>query len=94
MVPTQEKQIFPLNLHWTELQFFSCDDGIQDGRDIQAGLTDQMVYQRYVDRFFVFPVCGVWFHLQNLRFIPTYFVAFFVRMLGWFWFFKQIGPKW
>jgi hypothetical protein len=29
-----------------------------------------------------FPVCGVGFNLQDLRFIPTYFVAFLVCMLG------------
>jgi hypothetical protein len=35
MVPAQENQIFPLNLHWTELYFFffyfCCDDGSPDG---------------------------------------------------------------
>jgi hypothetical protein len=61
------KQIFPLNLHWTELQFpdFCCDNGSPDGRDVQAGLTDRMVYQRHVGGFLVFPVGGVWFSLQD-----------------------------
>jgi hypothetical protein len=31
-----------------------------------------------VGGFLVFSVCGVWFNLQNLHFIPRYFVAFFV----------------
>jgi hypothetical protein len=52
------------------------------GRDVHAGLTDQMVYQRHVGRFLVFPVYGVWFNLQDLYFTATYFVAFFVCMLG------------
>jgi hypothetical protein len=53
--------IFPLNLHWTELQFsaFCCDNGTPDGRDVQAGLTDRMIYQRHVCGFLVFPVGGV-----------------------------------
>jgi hypothetical protein len=76
MVPTQEEQIFPLSLHWTELWFFDfCrDNGSPDGRDVQDGLTDQMVYQRHVGRFLVFSVYGVWFNLQDLYFIATYFV--------------------
>jgi hypothetical protein len=28
-----------------------------------------------VDGFLVFPVCGVWFNLQDLHVFPTYFVA-------------------
>jgi hypothetical protein len=49
MVPTQEKQNFRLNLHWMELQLFylCCDNRSPDGRDVQAVLTDWMVYQRY-----------------------------------------------
>jgi hypothetical protein len=45
MVPTQEKQIFPLKLHLTQLYFldFRCDNGSPDGRDVQTGLTDRMV---------------------------------------------------
>jgi hypothetical protein len=41
MVPTQEKQIFPLNLYWTELKifYFCCVNGSPDGRDVQAELT-------------------------------------------------------
>jgi hypothetical protein len=50
--------------------------------DVQAGLTDRMVYQRYVGRFLVYPLRGVWFNLQYLRVFPTYFLAFFVRTLG------------
>jgi hypothetical protein len=41
-----------------------------------------MVFQSNVGGFIVFPVCGVWFNLQDLRFFSTYFVPFFVRMLG------------
>jgi hypothetical protein len=39
-------------------------------RDVQAELTNQMVYQRHVGGFHVFPVCGVWFN----RLIPAYFL--------------------
>jgi hypothetical protein len=55
--------------------------GVQIG-DVQAGLTHRMIYQRHVDGFGVFPLCGVWFSLQDLPSIPTYFVISFVRMLG------------
>jgi hypothetical protein len=50
MVPTQEKQIFPLKLHVAELLFLDicCDKGCPDGRDIQTGLTDRMIRQRHV----------------------------------------------
>jgi hypothetical protein len=84
MVPTQEKQIFPINLHLTEFQYFyfCCDNGSRDGRDIQAGLTDRMVQQRHVGGFLVFPVRGVGLNPQDLRFIPTYFVAFLLCILG------------
>jgi hypothetical protein len=34
-----------------------------------------------VGGFFVFPVGGVWFDLQDLRFFPTYSVAFFSETL-------------
>jgi hypothetical protein len=61
---------------------FCCDNGSPDGRDVQAGLTDRKVYQRHVGGFLVFPVRGVWFNPQDLLFIPTYFVAFFVRIMG------------
>jgi hypothetical protein len=44
------------------------------GRDVQAGSTDRMVQQRHAGRFLVFPVCVVGLNLQDLRFIPTYFV--------------------
>jgi hypothetical protein len=60
---------------------FCCDNGSPDARDVQTGMTDRMVYQRHVGGFLVFSICCVWFILQDLRFIPTYFVAFFVRML-------------
>jgi hypothetical protein len=73
MVPTYKTQFFPLYLHWMELQFsdFCCDKGIPDRRDAQAGLTDRMVLQRCVDGFLVFPVCGVWFNLQDFCFFQT-----------------------
>jgi hypothetical protein len=58
--------------------YFCCHSGGPDGRNVQIGLTEQMVYQRHVGGFLVFPACGVWFNLQDLRFIPTYSVAFFV----------------
>jgi hypothetical protein len=51
---------------------------------VQTGLTDRMLYQRHVVGFLVFPAGGtsICFSLQDLPFFPTYFVAFFVRMLG------------
>jgi hypothetical protein len=52
------------------------------GETTKLGLTDRMVYHRHVSGFLVYPVCGVWFNLQNLSFFPTYIVAFFVCMLG------------
>jgi hypothetical protein len=60
--------------------YFCCDNGSLDGRDVHAGLADRLVYQRHVGGFLVFPVCGVWFNPQDLLFIPTYFVVFFVRI--------------
>jgi hypothetical protein len=65
MVLTQKTQILPLNLHWTEMQFFyfRCDNSSPDGTDIQAGLIDQMVYQRHVGRFLVSPV--MWCSVQS-----------------------------
>jgi hypothetical protein len=42
------------------------------GEMFQAELTDQMVYQRHIDGFLVFSVCGVWFNPQDLLFFPTY----------------------
>jgi hypothetical protein len=39
--------------------YFCCDNRSPYGRDVQAGLTDWMVYQRHVGWFLVFPVCGV-----------------------------------
>jgi hypothetical protein len=76
--------IFKHNLHGTEMQFsdFCCDNGSPDGTDVRAGLTARMVYQRHVGGFLAFPVCGVWFSLQDLRFFPTYSVASFAHMLG------------
>jgi hypothetical protein len=61
--------IFTHNLHWTEVQFsdFCHEDGSPDGRDVHAGLIEQMIYQRHVGRFLVFPVCGVLFSTQDLR---------------------------
>jgi hypothetical protein len=52
-----------------------------DGRDVQAGLAVRMIYQRQMGGFLLFPVCGVWFNLQDFAF-STYSVAFFVRMLS------------
>jgi hypothetical protein len=47
MVPTQETQIFPHDLHWREFQFLIlCDNASPDGRDFLVGLTDRKVYQR------------------------------------------------
>jgi hypothetical protein len=84
MVPTQEKQIFFLNLHWTELIFFNSAviTGVQMGEMSKTGLTDRMIYQIYMGGSLIFLVCGVWFNLEDLRFIPTYFLVSFVRMLG------------
>jgi hypothetical protein len=48
---------------------FRCDNGSPDGRDIQAGLTDQTIYQRHVGLFLVFPVCDVWFDLQSANLV-------------------------
>jgi hypothetical protein len=33
---------------------FFCDNGSPDGRDVQAGLTDRMIYQRHVGGFLAF----------------------------------------
>jgi hypothetical protein len=84
VVSTQENLMFPLNLHWMELQlfYFCCDVGSPHGKDIQAGLAHGMVHYRVVGGFLVFPVCSVCFNLQALCFIPTYFMTFFVGMLG------------
>jgi hypothetical protein len=38
-----------------------------------------------VSGFLVFPVCGVWFNLQDLSFIPTYFVAASVHISSGWW---------
>jgi hypothetical protein len=62
--------------------YFCCTNGSPHGRDVQAGLSDRMVYQRHVVEVLVFPVCGVGLNLQDFHFIPTYFVAFFICMLG------------
>jgi hypothetical protein len=53
--------IFTHNLHWTELWFsdFCCNSESPDGRYVQDGLTDRMMYQRHEDGFFVFLVCLV-----------------------------------
>jgi hypothetical protein len=67
---------------------FLCDNGRPDGRDVQVGSTDGMVQQRHVGGFLVFPVCGVWFNLQDLRFIPAYFMAFYVSYVGLIWIFQ------
>jgi hypothetical protein len=51
-----------------ELQFydFCCNNGSPGWRDVQAGVTDQMIYQRNVVKFLIFPVGGVQFNLQDL----------------------------
>jgi hypothetical protein len=60
-----KETIFTLNLHWEELfSDFCCDNGSPDGRGVQEGFIDGMIYQRHVGGFLVFPVCGVWFNLQ------------------------------
>jgi hypothetical protein len=48
--------------------YFCCDNGSPDMRDVQAGLTDRIVYQRHVGGFLVFLVCGFWFNLQSFTF--------------------------
>jgi hypothetical protein len=59
-IVTPKILFFPLSPHWTELFFhFCCDNGRLDDSDVQAGLADRMAYQRYVDGFSVFPVCGL-----------------------------------
>jgi hypothetical protein len=47
------------------LQYYSdfyCDSESPGGRDVQAGLTDRMVYQRHMRGLFVFYVGGIWFN--------------------------------
>jgi hypothetical protein len=56
--------------------------GVQMGEDIQAGLTDRMIYHRHVDTFLIFPVSVVWFNLQDLHFFHTYSVALLIWMSG------------
>jgi hypothetical protein len=62
--------MFPLNLHWTWLQFsdFCCENWNLDGTDVQAGLTGRTVYRRHVNGFLIFLVRGVWFNLQRPSF--------------------------
>jgi hypothetical protein len=50
MVPTLKTKVFPLNsiLDGVVAFYLCCDDGSPDGRDVQAGLADRMVYQRHV----------------------------------------------
>jgi hypothetical protein len=55
--------------------YFCYDNGSLDGRDVQVGLIDRMVYYRHVGGVLVFSVCGVWFSLQDLLFFPTHFVT-------------------
>jgi hypothetical protein len=73
-----ENTIFTHNLHWTECNFQTSAAII----GVQMGEMSKLGYQRHVGGFLVFPVCGVWFNLQDLRFFLIYFVAFFVGMLG------------
>jgi hypothetical protein len=83
MVPIQNTN-FPIQstLDGVLVSDLCCNNGGPNGRDVQAGLTDRMVYQRHEGGFLVFPTCGVWFNLQDLRFITTYFVTFLICMLG------------
>jgi hypothetical protein len=46
-----------------------------DGRDVQAVLTVQMSSRRHVGGLHIFPIDGVRFNLQDIRFIPTYFAT-------------------
>jgi hypothetical protein len=43
---------------------------------MESVMTDRMVYQRHVGGFLIYPVCCVWFNLQNLPSIPAYFDDF------------------
>jgi hypothetical protein len=65
---------FPDNLKGTDLQFsdFYRIECNPDEKDIQAGLTDQMIYQRIVDGYFVIHACGVWFKFR-CYFLPIMF---------------------
>jgi hypothetical protein len=35
-----------------------------------------MTYQRHVGGLFLFPLCGVWFNLKDIRFFTTYLVTY------------------
>jgi hypothetical protein len=64
-----KNKIFTHNLPWMELQFSDfCCDSCPDGKDVQAGLTDRIIYQRHVGGLLVFPVGGLGFNLQNNMF--------------------------
>jgi hypothetical protein len=47
---------------WRRRMYFSdfcCHNESPDGRDVEAGLADRMVYQRHVGGFLIFRVCAV-----------------------------------
>jgi hypothetical protein len=54
---------------------FCCDNGSPDERYVHPGLTDRMVYQKYKGGFLLFPVCGVWFNLQDFCLFLTFLLA-------------------
>jgi hypothetical protein len=67
----------------------SCDAGSPNWGDVPAGSTDQMTYSRHEGESLTLTVRGVCFKPQHLRFFPSYFMAFFVRVLSWIWFSDQ-----
>jgi hypothetical protein len=63
--------------------YFCCDNGSSDGRDVQTVLTDRMGYQRNVGGFLYFLQVVFGAICETFAFFPpTYFVAFFISMLG------------
>jgi hypothetical protein len=56
---TKNKFSYSIYAGWScSFFYFHCDNGSPDGTDVQAGLTDRIIYQRYVGGFLVFPLCG------------------------------------
>jgi hypothetical protein len=78
------------SLYWQECSLLTSAvmTGVQM-TDVLAGLTDWIIHQNHLGWFHAFPACAIWFNLQDLYFIPTYLVVFFICMLGLFWFFKH-----
>jgi hypothetical protein len=72
-----------------QLSQFCCDNGSPDGRVVEAGWSDRMIYERHVGRFLVSPVGGVWFNLEDLHFFQH--ILWFSSYACWanFDFFKQ-----